>query len=162
LSCHGFRLYAIALMWSVSNRTDGVVEDADLGLLVGVDASAAGELVESGLWRRVGANGGRYVIVDFASTQTPRDQLEGLERKRQQDRARAQRYRDKRRTSRDSSRDDKGQDRLRQARTGQATTESDGSYEKGLVHERDSAVCTACGYWTDSVGHELACLGARS
>jgi hypothetical protein len=108
LSDGGFRLFVTALTWSVSNRTDGVVYDDDLALLVNVDPAKAAELVKAAVWQR---DADRYVIAEFDSTQTPREQLEGLDHRRRLDRDRARRYRVHRLSSRDSSRDDKGQDR---------------------------------------------------
>jgi hypothetical protein len=112
LSDGGYRLFVTALAWAVANRTDGVLYDEDLTLMPKADASHADEVAKSGLWNR---ELDRWLIVDFVDTQTPRDQLEGLDRKRRQDRQRARRYRESHRSSRDESRDesrdDKGQAR---------------------------------------------------
>lgn len=114
LSDGAFRLFVTAMTWSVSNRTDGVVSEDDLPLMLRVDPGQAVELEKHDLWRREGDG---WLITDFADTQTSKAQLDGLDLKRQQDRERASRYREKRK-SRDSSRDDKGQDRTGKDRTG--------------------------------------------
>lgn len=114
LSNAAYRLYFTGLMSAVSNRTDGVLEDRRLKRLPNVDPGCAGELEKAGLWLR---DGDRWVITDFANTQTSSKQLEGLDLKRQQDRDRSKRYRDGKK-SRDSSRDDKGQARQGKVRTG--------------------------------------------
>lgn len=110
-----YRLYFTALLSAVSNRTDGLLEDRRLKRLPNVDPGCAGELEKAGLWER---QGDRWLILDFANTQTSSAQLEGLDKRRRQDRDRSKRYRDNKKASRDSSRDDIGQDRLGQARTG--------------------------------------------
>jgi hypothetical protein len=115
LSDAGFRLHVVALAWSVSNRTDGVLYDDDLMLMVNVDPARAIELVKAAVWLR---DADRYVIAEFDSTQTPAAQLDALDRRRRSDRDRARRYRERKALSLDSSRDDKGQ-----ARTGQAVTQ---------------------------------------
>lgn len=126
LSDAAFRLYATALMWSVSNRTDGVVAEDDLTLMLRVDPGRALELEKHDLWQR---DGDGWLISDFADTQTSKAQLDGLDLKRQQDRERAARYRD-RRKSRDSSRDDKGQDR-----TGKDRHLEEGSHTNDEEHD---------------------------
>jgi hypothetical protein len=131
LSDPGFRLYVVALAWSVSNRTDGVLYDDDLMLMVNVDPACAVELVKAAVWLR---DADRYVIAEFDSTQTPAAQLEALADRRRSDRDRARRYRERKARSRDSSRDDKGQ-----ARTGQAVTqdlEELSKEEQVHAHER--------------------------
>lgn len=115
LSDGGFRLFVVSLAWSVSNRTDGVLYDDDFELMMRVTLTHAPELVEQGLWRR---EADHWFIEEFDRTQTTRDQLEGLDQRRAADarRARSYRLRKKAKPSRDTSRDDKGQDRLGQAR----------------------------------------------
>lgn len=120
LSDPAHRLFVTGYAWAVSNRTDGVLLGDDLELMPRVNASYAQELVEAGLWAY---DGERWFLVDFDTTQTSKAQLEGLEHRRKLDRDRAQQYRERKRTSRDSSRDDKGQARQGQDRTG---TEGEG------------------------------------
>lgn len=114
LSPHGMQLWVMGLLWSVANRTDGVLDADDLAMIPRVDQERAVELEKLNLWER---DGDRWLILDFNDTQTPRAQLEGLEHRRRQDRERASRYRENRKR-RDSSRDDKGQDRQGQDRQG--------------------------------------------
>lgn len=154
LSAAAYQLYSFALMWSVANRTDGVVSDDDLPLLPRVDLDRIHELEKVGLWTR---QGDCWLIIDFAATQTPRAQLEGIEHRRKTDRERAARYREKkagksddvdrdqeadiqdrsRVTSRDESRDDKGKARLGQDRQGQE--------DLGVTeHEAEPVTCSSC------------------
>lgn len=130
-----FRGYVLALAWSVSNRTDGRLEVADLDMVPGCTLDTAEALVAAGLWTAA-EDGTGWTIADFLSTQTSRDQLEGLELKKRQDAERARAYRSRKKSadhvsasgeeSREhhvtASRDDIGQDR---ARTGQALTTGD-------------------------------------
>ncbi len=94
LSDAAHRLFVTALAWSSSNRTDGLIEEADLALIHGVDARHRTELVSAGLWTQV-ENG--WQIVDFHKTQTTKVQLDGLDHKRHQDRERKARERARRR-----------------------------------------------------------------
>jgi hypothetical protein len=113
LSDPAFRLFVTALVWSVANRTEGVIDEADLSLIPQVDGDRSAELAKAGLWHR---EHDTWVIDCFADSQTSKSQLDGLDLKRRQDALRAATYRA--RKSRDSSRDDKGQARPGQARTG--------------------------------------------
>jgi hypothetical protein len=90
LSDAGFRLFVTSLAWSVSNRTDGVLYDDDLQLLLRADTGRGEELRKAGLWER---DRDRWLIVEFVSTQTTAAQLAGLERKRAVDRERQARHR---------------------------------------------------------------------
>jgi hypothetical protein len=118
LSDPAFRLFVISLTWSVSNRTDGVLYPDDLALLADVDPASAAEMEKSELWRR---EKDYWLIADFENTQTTREQLEGLDRKRRLDRERKarQRARDRGGVTQDVTRDTKartGQAQLRRAR----------------------------------------------
>jgi hypothetical protein len=84
------RLYAHALMFSVANRTDGVLHDDDLPLIPAVDPARADELVKAGLWQR---DGDRWLIVDYIATQTSRDDLVVLENERRRQREKKARRR---------------------------------------------------------------------
>ena len=90
LSDGAYRLYGMALLWSVANRSDGVIFDDDLALLPAVDALFALELGDAGLWRR---EPGMWVIEDYATTQTSRSDLEVLENERRRQREKMRRYR---------------------------------------------------------------------
>lgn len=134
-----FRAFVLALAWSVSNRTDGVVTAEDLELIPRADLGHAEALADRGLWEAVE---GGWRIVEFGSTQTPSAQLEGLAARRAGDAKRAKKYRDgKRASSRDSSRDDIGQ-----ARTGQdrpdALPASAGNSIGGEDHHQSSSHVT--------------------
>lgn len=115
-----YRTFTMMLIWSVANRTDGFVHPDDIGMVHGADPDDVPELIAAGLWEPAPDG---FVIVDFASTQTSREQLAGFELKKDQDRLRAKAYRARKhakedpessRLLRDASRDDIGQ-----ARTGQ-------------------------------------------
>jgi hypothetical protein len=90
LSDTEFRLYVVALVWSVANRTDGVIHDDDLALLPDVDPAAAAALVKAELWHR---ERGRWRMDRFAAEQTSRHELEVLENVRKRDREKKARQR---------------------------------------------------------------------
>ena len=85
-----FRLFATSLMWSVANRTDGVLYDDDLALIPGVNPGLADPLAKAGLWKR---EWDRWLIIEFEETQTTRTELEAAARARraQRDKKRRQR-----------------------------------------------------------------------
>ena len=92
LTANAYRGFCVALMWSVSNRTDGVIEKSDLALIAGFPAGAEDELVASGLWLESEPG---WLIEPFAATQTGRSELEVLERVREAGRRKKQRQRAK-------------------------------------------------------------------
>jgi hypothetical protein len=84
-----FRSYTCALMWSVANRTDGVIRPEDLAYIPGFDPADIPELIGFDLWEpRVHQRGDSWLIMDFKSTQTSRAEHESLERARAKDRER--------------------------------------------------------------------------
>ncbi len=85
-------LFVVGLVWTVSNRTDGVLNDDELALLPGVDPSRVVELKKRGLWTR---KRDRWLIDDFATTQTSSHELEVLENIRRRDREKKARQRAK-------------------------------------------------------------------
>jgi hypothetical protein len=91
LSAEGFRLFVVALLWSVANRTDGRVDREDLVLMPGTDSGRTPELEKAGLW--VPREDGSWLIADFARTQTSRDELEVLENARRREREKKARQR---------------------------------------------------------------------
>ena len=91
LSDGHFRSFVNALMYSVSNRTDGVVEPEDLALIPGFAAGAVQAFVDARLWAPRAPSG--WAIVDFKTTQTSRRDLEQLENIRRADRERKARKR---------------------------------------------------------------------
>jgi hypothetical protein len=121
-----FRSFIQALTWSVSNRTDGVVEPGDLWGIPGFDPDSARVFVDAGLWVDCGEH---WLIVDFAATQTTRSELEALERVRARDREKKARKRAAQSdvpgdTPQDSPRgQDGGLHRLGKARQGKEETE---------------------------------------
>lgn len=87
-----FRLFVVSLTWSVSNRTDGAIESADLSLMLGADRRNAGELLKAGLWTS-DTERGVWTIADFVATQTTADQLVVLENARARERRKKARRR---------------------------------------------------------------------
>lgn len=85
-----FRLFAVSLMWSVANKTDGVLYDDDLTLIPRADTGCVGQLESAGLWAR---GDGRWVITVFADSQTSRTELDALAARRLADRKRKARER---------------------------------------------------------------------
>lgn len=85
-----YRTYAMALIWSVANRTDGQLDDADIQLIPRYSNESVRTLESEGLWERCSTG---WLIVDFPDTQTSRDELVVLEnnRRRVRDKKRRQR-----------------------------------------------------------------------
>jgi hypothetical protein len=94
LSDAAHRLFVASLAWCASNRTDGAIDHEDLGFIHGVDSRKAADLVAAGLWRELPTG---WQVVDYEKTQTTRAQLDGLDRKRHQDRERKARERARKR-----------------------------------------------------------------
>lgn len=90
LSSADFRSYVMAMIWSVSNRTDGCVMPDELALIPHFALEAVDDLVKLELWIRLGAG---YLITDFEAWQTSRSELEVLENARRRDREKKQRQR---------------------------------------------------------------------
>ena len=87
LSDAGYRSYMNALMWSVANRTEGIIERGDLEDIPDFNPAVVPELMGDDLWEPLD-EGDRWLIYDFATTQTGRDLLEKYEREKALDRAR--------------------------------------------------------------------------
>jgi hypothetical protein len=85
-----FFAFANALMWSVSNRTDGVIKFADLELVPRCKGAHADELVRVGLWRRREYG---WLITVYKTTQRSRKQLESDDKYRERERERVARLR---------------------------------------------------------------------
>jgi hypothetical protein len=90
LSDGAFRTFVTSLVWSVANRTDGVIDSDDLDLVHGASCGKVPELVAAGLYE---PQGSVHRIVDFAATQTSRDELLILEDNRRQQREKKARQR---------------------------------------------------------------------
>ncbi len=124
LSPEHFRSFAYALLWSVSNRTDGYIEPEDLVLIPHFTNGAAEVFVAARLWTPLPKG---WRITDFAMTQTSRSDLEVLENIRAAEARKKRRQRAAKAAARehvpgDSPGDSSpgtAQDRTGQARTGQ-------------------------------------------
>jgi hypothetical protein len=83
LSAEAYKLHSFAMMYAVSNRTDGRLDDEDFALLAGVDRSRVPELQEAGLlkWNR-----GKWLLTEFRDTQTSKSELDSLDNQRRRDR----------------------------------------------------------------------------
>jgi hypothetical protein len=81
-----------ALMWSVANRTEGVIEPGDLKDIRDFDRAQIKTLIAVELWESRGPNSG-WLIIDFPTTQTGRDLLKKYEKEKALDRARKARAR---------------------------------------------------------------------
>jgi hypothetical protein len=81
----------VATLWSVSNRTDGRIERADVDLIPMFRSESINTFVIHGLWESDGDDA--WVMVDYARDQTTRDELEVLENARRRERAKKQRQR---------------------------------------------------------------------
>lgn len=90
LSDADYRAFVNALIWAVANKTDGVVDDADLALIAGISDTAPAAFVAAELWTAL-ENG--WLITDFASTQTSRSEHEVLAKIRDRERLKKQRQR---------------------------------------------------------------------
>jgi hypothetical protein len=90
LSAEHYRSYINALLYSVANRSDGFIEPEDLGLIPGFAPGTAKALIDAELWSPRSKG---WLIVDYAATQSSRDELERLENMRARDREKKQRQR---------------------------------------------------------------------
>jgi hypothetical protein len=136
-----FRSFVTSLVWSVTNRTDGVIEPEDLELIPRFATDSVRNLLAAGLWEPRGGSGRGWQIIDFAATQTTAVQLRHLEDNRAKEREKRARQRAARRgedTSsastdaavlrdipRDVPPDDTGKDRTGKDRTGKDRTGKD-------------------------------------
>lgn len=85
-----FRAFITSLTWSVSNRTDGVIEPEDLALIPNFAAGAVKALIAAGLWSSLGKG---WRITEFAVTQTTKEQLNAIEQQRANEREKKARQR---------------------------------------------------------------------
>ncbi|KZS65598.1 hypothetical protein [Mycobacterium pseudokansasii] len=90
LSDSHFRSFVTALLWSVSNRTDGRIEREDLALIPNFAVGAPAAFVEAGLWTPMDHG---WLISEFVVTQTSRDELEKLDNTRRRAREKKARQR---------------------------------------------------------------------
>lgn len=75
-----FRAYSFALMWSVANRTDGIISPHRLRFIPGMTMDTPDRLIAAGLW--VALSDGNWLIDSFTVTQTTRRELDALDRTR--------------------------------------------------------------------------------
>jgi hypothetical protein len=94
LSDRDFRSFAYALMWSVGNRTDGVIESDDFSLIPHFSPGSVGAFVAQGLWTPLDYGG--WVFADWVATQTTRAEHEILDNARVRQRQKKARQRAKR------------------------------------------------------------------
>lgn len=139
-----FRLFVLALAWSVSNMSDGVLYDDDLPLIPGTDPSLAPVLARAGLWER---GEDCWVISNYADTQTTAEQFKAAEAARiakraaDAERKRRQRAREAATRSRVRSRVTSASDT--QDRTGQDRTGTEGKLTTNAENGQ-SPQCIAC------------------
>ena len=147
-----FVSYSYALMWSVSNRTDGLIEPEDLALIPRFADGSAKVLVAVRLWTALRRG---WQITDFVTTQTSRNDLEVLENIRATDAAKKRRRRAAKAAGRASVPGDgpgdtspgTAQDRTGQDRPGQeGNLEGYGTSGGGNGSVRaDLGLCLGCG-----------------
>lgn len=87
LSDAGYRSYHQALMWSVANRTEGVIERGDLEDIPDFQPAVVPELMAGDLWDPLGV-GDSWLIHDYATTQSSKNLLDSYEKRLEWDRAR--------------------------------------------------------------------------
>lgn len=90
LTADEFRGWSFATIWSVSNRTDGVILSDELMLIPFMKVETAQKLEACGLWA---TTDGGWIISDFVQTQTSRHELEVLDNARRRDREKKARQR---------------------------------------------------------------------
>ena len=90
LSDAHFRAYITSLVWSVSNRTNGAIEPADLGLIPNFTTGCAQAFIDAGLWSPLEKG---WLISDYLSTQTSSEQLAAAEAARIREREKKARQR---------------------------------------------------------------------
>lgn len=162
LGDEAYRLFVTGLAWSVANRTDGVLTDAELGLLPRVDKQFAWELENAGLWLR-DRDGSQWLIVDYAATQSSKDELDQLDRVRLgwKTQKRKQRAASEGQSTGSSSgqsggpstRTSVGKAKARQGKG--ALEEGDGSQRNGPRSEAPVEQCVECGVtWMLRVGRD--------
>lgn len=87
LSDAAFRAYVNSRIYAVGNRTEGVIEPADIRFIPDFDRAAVPELIENHLWEPLGRDHG-WLIADFSTTQTGKDLLASYEKRKAYDRQR--------------------------------------------------------------------------
>ncbi len=77
-------------MWSVANRTDGQIEQGDIGMVPHWSAGAAKAFVDAGLFT---PQSDGWLIADYLATQTSSEQLVANEKQRAKERDKKARQR---------------------------------------------------------------------
>ncbi|PZF63337.1 hypothetical protein DEI81_07985 [Curtobacterium sp. MCBD17_013] len=90
LSADEYRAWSFATLWSVSNRTDGLILADEVPLVPFLTDEIAATLVTRELWTVVDDG---WLISDFEQNQTSRHELEVLENARRREREKKQRQR---------------------------------------------------------------------
>jgi hypothetical protein len=109
LTDRAHRGFICALVWSVSNHTDGEIEPEDLSLIHGFSPGCEDELVASKLWIEIDHG---WRVVDFADTQTSAAEHEALSKARLSNRERQARWRAKKASSDSANADDNVQNNV--------------------------------------------------
>lgn len=81
ISAEDYRAYSFALMWSVANRTDGIITPSRLRFIPTMTEETPPRLVAADLWVWQPANNGWYMR-EFTTTQTTRRELEAAQKAR--------------------------------------------------------------------------------
>lgn len=160
LSADEYRGWSIATMWSVSNRTDGLILVDDLPLVPFMTAAIATKLEASGLWERTPDG---WQIADFHRDQTSRSDLEVLERARKADRDKKARQRAQKKDSPGLSpghvpgtaqegQDRQGQDRQDRPRSTEESSAAKNTteavvttWDTATIPTADRSTCSVCG-----------------
>jgi len=147
LSDPAHRLFVTALVWSVANRSDGVITDEDLELLPRVDSRCVWELADAALWLRA-LDSSAWLITDYEATQTTRDDLDRAEQARRAARDKKRRQRSSRGRPGGRQHGDVPEDTTRQgkakARQG-GLEEGDDSEQAPAEHSAPDSGCSDCG-----------------
>lgn len=91
VSPEAYRAHGNALMWSVSNRTDGAIPVWALPMVPHLTEAHARELASAGLWAGSARDG--WMILDYDDTQTTAAQLAAAAAARRADKIRQRRHR---------------------------------------------------------------------
>lgn len=73
LSDQDHRTFVMSLLWTVANRTDGLIETEDLPLIPTARPDSAQALLAAGLWTKHRQG---WSVTDWSATQTSREELE--------------------------------------------------------------------------------------
>lgn len=128
--------FFMALVWSISNRTDGRIERADLPLIPTFSEKAVAGLVRWGCWESDGVEA--WLISDFTRWQTTRSEFEVLDNARRREREKKARQRAKARENIPGDSTGGTSRGTTQARQGQARQEPEQGQEGNEIHVDES------------------------